>query len=92
MTKEAMHLFLETETVFTFAKTMANIPHSWICRKDYEDVKFLKVMSFIKNNGYSEKFYNKEYVYYNINQYKYWVMTDNTGFDDPTAIINRAKI
>jgi hypothetical protein len=49
-------------------------------------------MSFIKNNGYSEKFYNKEYVYYNINEYKYWVMTDNAGFDDPTAIINRAKI
>ena len=85
MTKEAIHLFLESETVFTFAKTMANIPHSWICRKDYVDAKFLKVMSFIKDNGYSEKFYNKEYIYYNINEYKYWVMTDNTGFDDPTT-------
>ena len=57
MTKEAIHHFLELETTFTFAKTMANIPHSWICRKDYEDVTFLKVMSFIKDNGYSEKFY-----------------------------------
>ena len=92
MTKESIHLFLESETVFTFAKTMANIPHSWICRKDYSDVKFLKVMSFIKDNGYSERFYNKEYVYYNINEHKYWVMTDDTVFDDPTAIINRAKI
>jgi|TARA_B110000459_G_scaffold23060_1_gene22120 hypothetical protein len=31
MTKEAIHQFLEIETTFTFAKTMANIPHSWIC-------------------------------------------------------------
>ena len=92
MTKEAIHQFLEIETTFTFAKTMANIPHSWICRKDYEDLTFLKVMSFIKSNGYSEKFYNIEYIYYNINEYKYWVMTDETGFNDPTAIINRAKI
>tara|TARA_B100000768_G_C11252675_1_gene364838 strand:+ start:79 stop:357 length:279 start_codon:yes stop_codon:yes gene_type:complete len=92
MKQEAIHLFLESETDFTFAKTMANIPHSWICRKDYNDVKFLKAMSFINDNGYSEKFYNKEYIYYNINEYKYWVMTDENGFDDPTAIINRAKI
>jgi hypothetical protein len=92
MTKEAIHLFLESETVFTFAKTMANIPHSWICRKDYEDDKFLKVMQFIRDNGYKEEFYNKEYIYYNINKYKYWVMTDNLGFDDSTAIINRAEI
>ena len=45
MTKEAIHLFLESETVFTFAKTMANIPHSWICRKDYKEHKFLKAMN-----------------------------------------------
>ena len=49
-------------------------------------------MRFIKDNGYSERFYKKEYVYYNINEHKYWVMTDDTGFDDSTAIINRAKI
>ena len=92
MTKEAIHLFLESETVFTFAKTMANIPHSWICRKDYREHKFLKAMHYISENGYKEKFYNKEYTYYNIGDYKYWVMTDEKGFNDPTAIINRAKI
>ena len=91
MTKEAIQLFLELETTFTFAKTMANIPHSWICRKDYADVTFLKVMNFIRDNGYSERFYNEEYIYYDINEYKYWVMTDDKGFDDTTAIINRAK-
>jgi hypothetical protein len=92
MTEKTVKLFLESEADFTFAKTMANIPHSWICRKDYEDTKFLKVMKFIRDNGHAEEFYNKEYIYYNINKHKYWVMTDNLGFDDSTAIINRAKI
>ena len=92
MTEKTVKLFLESEADFTFAKTMANIPHSWICRKDYEDTKFLKVMKFIRDNGYAEEFYNKEYIYYNINKHKYWVMTDNLGFDDSTAIINRAEI
>ena len=92
MTKEEIHLFLELETTFTFAKSMANIPHSWICRKYYSDAVFVKVMNYINENGYIEKFYSKEYTYYNIGDYKYWVMTDDKGFDDPTAIINRAKI
>ena len=92
MTKEEIHLFLELETTFRFAKSMASIPHSWICRKYYPDSKFLTAMNFIKDNGYKEKFYNKEYTYYNINEYKYWVMTDDQGFEDSTAIINRAKI
>ena len=49
-------------------------------------------MNYITDNGYKEMFYNKEYTYYNIGDYKYWVMTDEKGFNDPTAIINRAKI
>tara|TARA_B110000879_G_C11130765_1_gene495918 strand:- start:150 stop:365 length:216 start_codon:yes stop_codon:yes gene_type:complete len=71
---------------------MANIPHSWICRKDYSDLKFLEVMNFISRNGYTEEFYGRKYTYYNIEDYKYWVMTDSQDFDDPTAIINKAKI
>jgi len=91
-TKEEIELFLELETTFTFAKSMANIPHSWICRKYYTDDIFLAAMNFINENGYKEKFYNKEYTYYNIGEYKYWVMTNERGFDDPSAITNRAKI
>ena len=92
MTEEQIHHFLIHEVQFTFAKTMANIPHSWICRKDYSDLKFLEVMNFISHNGYTEEFYGRKYTYYNIEDYKYWVMTDNQGFDDSTAIINKAKI
>ena len=92
MTKEEIHLFLELETTFTFAKSMANIPHSWICRKYYSDSVFLAAMNYINDNGYIGKFYSKEYTYYNIGDYKYWVITDEKGFDDPNAIINREKI
>lgn len=55
MTEKTVKLFLESEADFTFAKTMANIPHSWICRKDYEDTKFLKVMKFIRDNVHAEE-------------------------------------
>tara|TARA_B100000767_G_C19772927_1_gene541040 strand:- start:4433 stop:4723 length:291 start_codon:yes stop_codon:yes gene_type:complete len=92
MTVSEVESFLNIEAKFTFAKTMANIPHSWICRKDFSDTKFLEVMNFIEQNGYSENFYGKDYTYYNIGGFKYWVMTDKQGFVDPTAIINRARI
>ena len=49
-------------------------------------------MNFISHNGYTEEFYGRKYTYYNIEDYKYWVMTDSQDFDDPTAIINKAKI
>lgn len=92
MTKQEIENFLSKEAKFTFAKTMANIPHSWIMRNRFSDSKFLEVMNFIKDNGYVDKFYKKEYTYYDIGKYKYWVMTDKKGYDDPTAVINRAKI
>ena len=92
MTKEQFELFITEGTKFTFAKTMANIPHSWIVRSDYDDNTFLEAMKYIRDNGYVEKFWTKEYTYYNIGEHKYWVMTDKNGFNDKYAIINRAKI
>jgi len=92
MTKTQVESFLSKDAKFTFAKTMSNIPHSWIVRNRFPDSEFLEVMNFIKDNGYAEKFYTKEYIYYNIGEHKYWVMTDKKGFNDPTAIINRARI
>jgi hypothetical protein len=92
MTKEQFELFITEQTKFTFAKTMANIPHSWIVRSDYDDNTFLAAMEFIRDNGYQERFYSKVYTYYNVGEYKYWVMTGKDGFNCKGAIINRAKI
>jgi hypothetical protein len=91
MTKEIAEMFLITAK-FTFAKTMRNIPHSWICRKDFDSDLFVEVMQYIIENGKNSYFFSKEYTYLHIGEYKYWIMTDEKGFDDPTAIINRAKI
>lgn len=90
MTKEEIYFFLDKEAKFTFAKSMPNIPHGWICRKNFADEKFLEVMNFIQKKGYKEYFFNQEYIYYNIGEFKYWVMTNDKGFNDSTAIINKA--
>tara|TARA_B110000908_G_C10266279_1_gene464283 strand:+ start:1087 stop:1362 length:276 start_codon:yes stop_codon:yes gene_type:complete len=90
--KDNIIQFLTQEVKFTFAKTMANIPHAWICRKHHSDDLFLAAMNFIKDNGKAEMFFKTEYIYYTIGEYKYWVMTDKNGFKDKTAIINRAKV
>jgi len=92
MTTQELEQFLTEEVTFTFAKTMAAIPHSWICRKDWGEEKFFNAMNFINDNGYVEIFFNRPYVYYKIGEYKYWVATDRSGFEDRTAIINRAKV
>ena len=69
-----------------FAKTMPEIPHHYIVRDNLsgKDQKlFDEFKLFIKENGYTEKFYTKEYQYINIDGYKYWIIEN---------ILNREKI
>lgn len=77
------------KTRFTFAKTMSNIPHEWTCKHDwYNKDRFEDIVMFIRENGVKEKFYNKEYIYFYSNGYKYWTL----GYPlEKTIIINRAK-
>ncbi|MFA6273648.1 MAG: hypothetical protein WC662_00625 [Candidatus Paceibacterota bacterium] len=69
-----------------FAKTMADIPHSYVVR-DYLSENDKKIFDefkmFIRKNGYPEKFFSKEYIYYDVGGYKYWVLGN---------ILNRAEI
>jgi len=69
-----------------FAKTMPEMPHHYIVRDNLadEDQKlFDEFKLFIKENGHAEKFYTKEYQYFNIDGYKYWIIEN---------ILNREKI
>lgn len=62
---------------WVFAKTMPEIPHYYIVRDNLsEDNKklFDEFSEFIKKNGYIKKFFSKEYSYFNIGNYKYWVI------------------
>ena len=69
-----------------FAKTMSEIPHYYIVRDDLSEndkKMFDEFEWFIKKNGYTAKFYSKEYTYFNIGNYKYWVIGN---------ILNRAIV
>ncbi len=91
MTEEEVKKILST-CRFTFARTLARTPHSWICRKDWKnDNEFLELMDYIEKNGKVEYFFKHPFTYLYLGEYKYWVMTDKSGKADRTAIINRAK-
>lgn len=68
---------LINENKWVFAKTMAEIPHYYIVRDNLseKDKKLFDEFDvFIEKNGYTEKFYSKQYTYYNIGNYRYWVI------------------
>lgn len=80
----AIKNFIDT-VVWTFAKTMPEIPHEYIVIDDYPE-KSESIKEFIQeieNDGYVNSFFDKEYKYLEIDGYKYWVIEN---------IINRAKI
>lgn len=80
----AIKNFVDT-VVWTFAKTMPEIPHEYIVIDDYPE-KSESIKEFIQeieNDGYVNSFFDKEYKYLEIDGYKYWVIEN---------IINRAKI
>ena len=61
---------------WTFAKTMPKIPHWYIVRDHLsEDDKktFDEFDAFIQKNGYTKKFYSKDFTYFEIGEYKYWL-------------------
>ena len=71
---------------WVFAKTMPEIPHYYIVRDNLSDDDkklFNEFGEYIKENGYTEEFYSKQYLYIDIDEYKYWIMEN---------ILNRAKI
>ncbi|MBP7835023.1 hypothetical protein KA025_02975 [Candidatus Saccharibacteria bacterium] len=88
MEKELIEKEIEGKT-YKFAKTMANIPHSYTLEHNWEDKDlFKKAVEHINANGYSKFFYGKEYKYLNIGKYKYWAMKISDG----SGIINRTEI
>lgn len=77
---------------WTFAKTMKEIPHEYIVKDKLSDEDkeiFVKVVIFIRENGYKQTFKGYEYTYYEIDGHKYWTMGDKI---EKTIILNRAKL
>ena len=62
---------------WTFAKTMPGIRHCYIVKDNLSEAdkeQFDELKWFIRKNGYAENFYPKQYKYFNINNYKYWLV------------------
>lgn len=90
MTETAVQEWLDSKK-WTFAKTMAQIPHEWVCKWNMpksEYSTFQEVVAWIQENGQPEQFYSKIYKYYYYNGHKYWTMGAPPV---ETYIINRAR-
>ena len=75
---------------WTFAKTMASTPHAYVFKKAWNGrgLTMPEVAKYIREYGYAEKFYNKEYWYIDLGDYKYWTMDYPL---EKTDLINRCK-
>lgn len=88
---------------WVFAKTMADIPHSYVVRWSHpdSDEDFCKLAQLTQDKGTKEKFFSKTYSYLYIGGHKYWTMGSPVHFNkrvakanysDTTYILNRANI
>jgi len=71
---------------WVFAKTMSEIPHYYIVRDNLSEndkMLFDEFGALIKRKGHTESFHSKQYTYFNIGNYKYWVIGN---------VLNRAEL
>lgn len=73
---------------WTFAKTMLEWPHEYIVRKNVNEDLFIKIVIYIRENGYVGKFYTKDIIYFEDDGLIYWTMGNPV---EDTTIINRTK-
>ncbi len=59
---EELSIFINSEN-WTYAKTMPKWPHEYLVRQKVDETLFFKLATFIRNNGYENRFYNKVIFY-----------------------------
>lgn len=75
---------------YRFAKTMKDNPHWYTLRESWESGKdFEEVVKFIRKNGYYASWFQHLYIYYVIDDHKYWTMGAPVK---ETILINKAEI
>lgn len=78
------------KTAWVFAKTYAKIaPHEYVVRSDENSDEFAYVVAYIREHGYKKMFWQKEYIYLDVDGYTYWTMGNPV---DQTTVLNRAKL
>jgi hypothetical protein len=87
---EAVGRLLEAHP-WTFAKTMANIPHWWTVRRQWADSEaFTRAVLRIRQFGSKRRFYSMVNIKMDVNQYYYWTCDDNRCPPEAVTLINRA--
>jgi hypothetical protein len=73
-----------------FASTYAKVaPHEYTVREwTYSEPAFEEFVMFIRKHGYKERFWRKEFTYFEIDGWHYWTMGNPLN---ETTVINRAK-
>ena len=74
---------------WTFASTMADIPHWYIVKKFYNKIMFEKLVVFIRNHGVVRRWFNRVGMYLDYDGHSYWTMGNPIS---ETTIINRKVI
>jgi hypothetical protein len=82
---EELAIFISKE-IWSYAKTMPKWPHEYLVRQKVDESLFLKLVAFIRDNGYEGKFYNKPITYYDHEGRVFWTMGAPI---EETTIINR---
>jgi hypothetical protein len=93
ITQERVNQLLDSAT-WKFAKSMPKFPHDYTLRSTWGvDSEFVDVVKWIRENGTTERWYKKTFIYYYYNGYKYWTMGNPVCYIDKqkTILINRAK-
>lgn len=84
-----LRAFVDAST-WTFAKTMAHIPHWYTVRRDAaSDAQFEWFVMFIREHGYRERWGPYFHHYLDLDGWKYWTMGAELAV---TVIINRTRL
>jgi hypothetical protein len=90
MNKKEINEYI-TSVKWQFAKTMPDNPHEYTMTEWNPDKKelFDEFVLFIRKNGYEGYYFQKKFMYYDFDGYKYWTMGNPL---EETTLINRAKL
>lgn len=81
--KELEYIVKLTEDLKLWRKTEYVSPHEYIVCTNRDFLLYQLLRDLIEKDGYVEHFKGQAYKYYNIGEYKYWIIEH---------ILNRAKI
>lgn len=75
------------------SKTYSNVtPHEYYIKSDLDEwgqSEFMRVVEYIREQGFLCKFSGKEYMYYELDGYYYWTVGDPV---EETNILNRCRV